>query len=33
MYLLDIGAGSTGGCDINTPQPLGAKWPRALDWK
>ena len=33
MYLLDIGDGQLGGCTINSPQPLGAKWPRALDWK
>jgi hypothetical protein len=33
MYLLDIGDGSLGGCDINSPQPLNARWPRALDWK
>jgi hypothetical protein len=33
MYLLDIGDGQLGGCTINAPQPLSAKWPRALDWK
>ena len=33
MYLLDIGDGAIGGCDINAPQPLSAKWPRAVDWK
>jgi hypothetical protein len=33
MYLLDIGDGRIGGCTINAPQALGAKSPRALDWK
>ena len=33
IYLLDIGDGQIGGCDINSPQPLNGRWPRALDWK
>ena len=33
LYLLDIGDGAIGGCNLDSPQPLNAKWPRALDWK
>lgn len=33
MYLLDIGQGGLGGCDINEPLLIDSKYPRALDWK
>ena len=33
LYLLDIYAGSLGGCAINDPFLLDSKNPRALDWK
>jgi WD40 repeat protein len=34
LYLLDIGPdGLLESCDIALPRPIGAKWPRALDWR
>ena len=34
LYLLDIGPnGLLASCGIPAPQLLGAKWPRALDWR
>jgi hypothetical protein len=33
LYLLDVDGGSGSPCELNEPQQIDAKWPRALDWK
>ena len=34
LYLLDVGPGDQpASCEIDVPQLISAKWPRALDWR